>query len=67
MVDSWVEAYRHLPTEDLTCQFTSDGVTQWASGGGDCRRAKEVMRKAFAILVLEDCFKQGFTVQLCID
>jgi hypothetical protein len=59
--------YETLPTEDLTCYFTYDEhgdieIRQSCSGGGIHRVYREIICRAFGILVLEKAFKKGYAV-----
>ena len=65
-LDDFLEVYRNLPTDDLTCTFTDYGVSQSASGGGHERDVKEIIRRAFGILVLDECYKRKLAVSFII-
>lgn len=65
-LDKFIRAYEVLPTQDSTCTFTDTGIMQMACGGNAHRQEREQIRKAFAILVVNECFKQGYCVSLII-
>jgi hypothetical protein len=67
-LDDYVAAYKELPSKDLTVYFSheKDAVCMMASGGRRSREIKEMVRRAFSILVLDACFKRGLAVNLNI-
>jgi hypothetical protein len=65
-LDEYIKKYESLPSDDLTCYFEDDGVYQVASGGDDFRTIKEIVRRAFAMLVLEECYKRKYSVSFII-
>jgi len=67
IVKSFVKLYSTLPTEDATFIVCENDVLQLASGGGKIRRDKEIARRAFSILLLDECFKQGKNICLSIS
>lgn len=66
-LDHFIEKYRNIPTDDLTCRFTSEGVFQSASSGTGHRDETEIIRRAFGILVLNECFKRKLAVNFIIS
>lgn len=66
-LDEFLNVYKKLPTEDLTCQFVPEGVLQSACMGTGHRNETEIIRRAFAILVLDECFKRKLSVSLIIS
>ena len=63
VLGEYVEKYRAIPSKDLTVTISDrTGLCQMASGGDPCRTIKEKMRKAFGILVLDECYKRGKSV-----
>lgn len=65
-IDEFLEQYKSIPTEDLTCIFVPDGVLQSASSGHGHRREREIICRAFGILVLNECYKKGLAVSFII-
>lgn len=71
-LESFVESYR-APVEDLTCRIVEDEETklprvhQCASGGGRSRDLKEICRRAFARLVLEDIHREHMDVSFFVS
>lgn len=65
-LDEFLERYRTLPTKDLTCRFVAEGVMQSATSGTGHRVETEIIRRAFGILVLDECFKRGLAVSFVI-
>lgn len=63
-----VKTYENLPTEDGTCNFTETGVEQssYAGNGSQHRMNREQICRAFAILVLDECYKKGYSVSFTI-
>jgi len=59
-----VKRYTEIPTDDGFCYYTEDGVEQSAySGSGNKHRmVREQMCRAFAMLVLDECYKKGYSV-----
>lgn len=66
-LDDYLEKYRKIPTDDLTCTFYENGVMQSASGGTEDRNVKEIIRRAFGILVLDACYKKHLSVSFIIS
>ena len=58
--------YKYLPTEDGTCEFVEWGVLQSCYGGSGCRFAREIICRAFGVLVLDACYKKGYSVSFTI-
>jgi hypothetical protein len=66
-VDEYVKSYVKIPSDDLTIHVVEDKeIVQSASGGDPCRSIKEQVRKALAILVLDECYKKGWSVSFDI-
>lgn len=63
-----VKHYENLPTEDLTCYFTEFGVEQsaCAGNGSQHRLNREQICRAFGVLVLDECYKRGYSVSFGI-
>lgn len=61
-IDEYVKSYSRIPSDDLTIYEEGEQVVQLASGGYPSRDTKEQMRKALAILVLDECYKRGWSV-----
>ncbi len=66
-IKEYIEIYRNIPTDDLSCRFYENGVIQSASGGGESRKIKEIIRCAFGILVLDACYKKHLSVSFRIS
>jgi hypothetical protein len=70
-LERFVESYR-APVNDLTCRIVDDDETklprvhQCASGGGRSRDLKEICRRAFARLVLEDMHRAHMDVSFTV-
>lgn len=65
-VDEYVKSYVKIPSGDLTIRVEDEVIVQFASGGNPCRTIKEQVRKALAILVLDECYKRGWSVSFSI-
>lgn len=65
-LEEFLEKYKSLPTDDLTCRFTKDGVLQSATSGTGHREETEIIRRAFGILVLNECYKRKLSVSFII-
>ena len=63
-----LKTYENLPTEDLTCYFTEWGVQQsaCAGNGSQHRMNREQICRAFGILVLEECYRKGYSASFTI-
>lgn len=66
-LDNFIEKYRNISTDDLTCRFVPEGVLQSASSGTGHRDETEIIRRAFGILVLNECFKRKLAVSFIIS
>ena len=66
-IDEYVASYRKIPSDDLTIQLISECILQTASGINPSRDIKEKMRRAFGILVLDECYRRGWSVSFTID
>lgn len=65
-LDTFLDIYKSLPTKDLTCRFTPEGILQTSSSGTGHRGETEIIRRAFGILVLDECYKRGLAVSFII-
>lgn len=71
-LESFAESYR-APVEDLTCRIVDDEETklprvhQCASGGGTSRELKEICRRAFARLVLDEMHRARMDVSFFVS
>lgn len=66
-LEDFLEKYRDLPTEDLTCRFFEGGVFQSAASETGHREETEIIRRAFGILVLDACYKKKLAVSFVIS
>jgi hypothetical protein len=64
-----LKVYEHLPTKDGTCNFTEWGILQstYAGNGSQHRLNREQICRAFAMLVLDECYKKGYSVSFTIS
>jgi hypothetical protein len=60
----YVACYREIPSKDSTCVVTEGNLFSVASGGGKSREMKEIIRRAFFVLVTDECFRRGLSVCL---
>ena len=66
-LDQIIDLFSELPTEDSTLGISKDKdnneyIHMSASGGGQWREWKEISRKAFGVLLLDECHKSGLCV-----
>ena len=66
VVDNYIGKYSKIPSDDATISIESNCIMQLASGGGSSRDVKEQVRKALAILVLDECYRRGWSVSFAI-
>ena len=66
VVDDYIAGYVVIPSADSTITIRGEDLMQLASGGGSSRDIKENVRKAFGILVLDECYKRGLSVSFVI-
>lgn len=68
-IDEYIELYKIIPSQDFTIREAKydEGIVQCASGSDPERSIKEQIRRAFCILVLDECFKKGFSICLTIN
>jgi len=65
-VDEYVKSYVKIPSDDSTIWIGDKDIIQLASGRPPSRDIKEQVRKALAILVLDECYKKGWSVSFHI-
>jgi hypothetical protein len=63
-----IARYKEIPTEDGFCTFEEDGIDQdaFSGNGPEHRMVREQMCRAFGILVLDECYKRGYSVSFII-
>jgi hypothetical protein len=65
-LDDYIKCYESIPSSDLTIRADENGIFSVASGGDISRVMKERIRRAFMILVVDECFRRGLSVHLGI-
>ena len=70
VVMEYIEKYKTIPSDDATIFINYDDrhgdIMQLASGYEESRYIKEKVRKAFGILVLDECYKRGWNINFII-
>lgn len=57
-----LEKYKDLSTDDGTCNLLEWGVLQSCYGSSGHRNIREQICRAFGVLVLDECYKKGYSV-----
>jgi len=67
-LQDYIDSYKQIPSKDATTTLIDKEddlqLMQLASAGGKSREMKEVVRKAFSILFIDECFRRGIAVSL---